>query len=259
MVSKLLAIAIASLLGWTACLAQSDNALVDKSRQAPAVPEAPARALTPEERGDILMARKMYREAIETFQTDPHKNAILYNKIGIAYHQLQQLDNARKYYERALKENPQYPEALNNLGTIAYARKSYRKAIRYYKKALVLSPKSASIYSNLGTAFFARRKYKEATAAYQQALVIDPDVFEHRSNFGTMLEDRNIEERAKFHYYLAKIYAKAGRDDLAMQYVRKALEEGFKDRNKLKDDPEFETLRKLPEFQTLMTVEPRVL
>jgi len=90
-------------------------------------------------------------------------------------------------------------------------------------------------------------------------MALDPDVFEHRGNFGTLLEDRNIEERAKFHYYLAKMYAKAGRDELAMQNVRKALEEGFKDKNKLEKDPEFEALRKLPEFQALMTAEPRVL
>ncbi|MBZ5578449.1 MAG: tetratricopeptide repeat protein [Acidobacteriia bacterium] len=258
MVSKPLAIAFASLLGCSLGVAQSDNALVDKTRQVPAVP-APARTLTAEDRGDIMMARKMYREAIEAFQSDPQKTAVLYNKIGIAYHQLQQLNNAKKYYERAVKQKPDYAEALNNLGTVYYAGKSYRRAISYYHKALRLSPNSASIYSNLGTALFARKKYQEATGAYQQAMALDPDVFEHRSNYGTLLEDRNIEERAKFHYYLAKMYAKAGRDELALQYVRKALEEGFKDKNKLNQDPEFEALRELPEFQTLLTVEPRVL
>ena len=69
----------------------------------------------------------------------------------------------------------------------------------------------------------------------------------------------NIEERAKFHYYLAKMYAKSGRNDMAMQYVRKALEEGFKDKKKLEEDPEFQALRDLPEFKDLLTAEPRVL
>jgi len=41
--------------------------------------------------------------------------------------------------------------------------------------------------------------------------------------------------------------------------VRKALEEGFKDKQKLNDDPEFEALRDTPEFQELLTMEPRVL
>ena len=90
-------------------------------------------------------------------------------------------------------------------------------------------------------------------------MAIDPEVFERRSNYGTLLEDRNIAERAKFHYYLAKMYAKSGRNDMAMQYVRKALEEGFKDKKKFEEEPEFQALQSLPEFKDLMAVEPRVL
>ena len=118
---------------------------------------------------------------------------------------------------------------------------------------------SASIYSNLGTAYFARKQYERATNAYQKALSLDPEVFEHKSNYGTLLHDRNVEERAKFHYYLAKMYAKSGRNELALQYVRKALEEGFKERNKFAEEPEFEALREIPEFKELLTLEPRVL
>lgn len=256
MVSKPFAIAFALLFSGWAGLAQSDSALLNKTAAVP--PPPAARALTPEERGDILMARKMYREAIESFQTST-PSAVVYNKIGIAYHQLQQLDNAKKYYERALKLKRDYAEALNNMGTVYYAKKSYRRAISYYQKALRLSPNSASVYSNLGTALFARKKYDDATEAYQKAMALDPEVFEHRSNYGTLLEDRNVEERAKFHYYLAKMYAKSGRNDMAMQYVRKALEEGFKDKKKFEEEPEFQALRSLPEFKDLLTTEPRVL
>ncbi|MCL4401688.1 MAG: hypothetical protein M1436_03355, partial [Acidobacteria bacterium] len=81
--------------------------------------------LTPERRGDILMVRKMYREAIETYREAP-QSAIVLNKIGIAYHQIAQLDMAKRYYERSIKLDPRYSEAINNLGTIHYARRSYR-------------------------------------------------------------------------------------------------------------------------------------
>lgn len=254
MVSRPFAIAFASIFLGCLGLAQSNSALADKT-----VPKPPARALSAEERGDIMMARKMYREAIDAFESDPQKSAVIYNKIGIAYHQLQQLDNARKYYQRALRAKRDYAEALNNIGTVYYAKKSYRRAISYYERALRITPESASIYSNLGTALFARKKYDQATEAYQKALAIDPEVFERRSNYGTLLEDRNVAERAKFHYYLAKMYAKSGRNDMAMQYVRKALEEGFKDKKKFEEEPEFQALQKLPEFKDLMAAEPRVL
>lgn len=222
----------------------------------PATPSAP---LTAEMRGDIFMARKMYREAVEAYSEGNTGSAVLVNKIGIAHHQMLQLDNARKQYERAIKMSPKYSEAINNLGTIYYAKKNYRRAITHYKRALVVSPNSASIYSNLGTAFFARKKYKDAFEAYQKAVELDPEVFEHRGTNGVLLQERSVEERAKFHFYLSKTYAKAGNAERALQYMRKAIEEGFKERNKFMEESEFTPLRELPEFKQLMTMEVRVL
>ena len=46
---------------------------------------------------------------------------VIVNKIGIAYHQMMNLDLARKHYERAVKLDPKYSEAINNLGTVYYA------------------------------------------------------------------------------------------------------------------------------------------
>ena len=74
-----------------------------------------------------------------------------------------------------------------------------------------------------------------------------------------LLEDRSVAERAKYHYYLAKTYAAAGMSDRALQYLRKAIEEGFKDKRKLEGDPEFAHMRESPEFQELLKLEPRVL
>lgn len=223
------------------------------------VAQTVATPLTPETRGDIFMARKMYREAIETYGSIQPPSPVTLNKMGIANHQMSNLDAAKKYYEKAIRANPTYAEAQNNLGTIYYAKKSYRRAIKCYKKALELSPYSASIYSNLGTAQFARRKYKEASEAYETALRLDPEVFERRSTQGVLLMERSVQERAKFHFYLAKTYAKGGQFERALQYMRKAIEEGFKDRSKFMEDHDFAELRKLPEFDALMKLEPRAL
>ncbi|MBY0502290.1 MAG: tetratricopeptide repeat protein [Bryobacteraceae bacterium] len=221
--------------------------------------ETPAATITTEMRGDIFMARKMYREAVDMYMQGARDSAVTWNKVGIAYHQMLNLDNARKNYEKAYKLNPQYSEAINNLGTFWYARKNYRRAISFYKRALALTPKSASIHSNLGTAYFARKKYDLAMASYQTALSLDPEVFEHRSSAGVLLQERSVTERAKFHYYLAKTYAKSGQFERALLYIRKALEEGFAEKNKLMEDAEFSELRKLPEFGELIKLEPRVL
>jgi len=259
---RFLAIVFGSSLVLGGALAQT-NSLVDGTKHVPVAPQ-----LSPEDRGDILMARKMYREAIDTFREASAGNPVLLNKIGIAYHQLaggansSQLDNARKFYEQALRLKPDYVEAMNNIGTVYYAKKSYRRAISWYNRALKVAPedsKSAPIYMNLGTAYFARKKYDDTNKAYQHALALDPDVFEHHGSFGVMLEERTVEERAKFHLYLAKLYAKDGRNELALQYLRKALEEGIKEKKKLEQEPDFAKLRDTKEFKELMATEQRVL
>jgi tetratricopeptide (TPR) repeat protein len=252
-----LAVSLAAILGAAGLQAQSNN-LVEGSRPAP----TPKPEVSLEMRGDIYMARKMYREAIDIFRTSPMPDPVLLNKTGIAYHQMMQLDNARKSYEAALKLRKDYVEAMNNLGTVYYAKKSYRRAISWYQRALKIAPqesRSASIYMNLGTAQFARKKYEAATVAYQSAMQIDPDVFERHGNFGVMLEERTVAERAKYHFYLAKLYAKDGRNELAIQYLRKSIEEGLKDKAKMLDEPEFAGIKETPEFKMLLTLEPRVL
>ncbi|HEX4594093.1 MAG TPA: tetratricopeptide repeat protein [Bryobacteraceae bacterium] len=232
----------------------------DEPKPAPATAAPPQKPIiSPEMRGDILMARKMYREAAEAYKEGPKDSAVLLNKTGIAYHQMLELAAAEKYYRLATRVNREYPEAINNLGTVYYARKGYRRAIGEYKKALRINPKSASIWSNLGMGYFARKEYVRAQESWQQAMALDPDVFENHGTQGVLLQERSVEERAKFHYFLAEGYAKKGQNDRALLYIRKALEEGFKDRKKLQEDPAFAALQDLPEFKQLMAMEPRVL
>lgn len=240
-------------------VAVCQSTLLDSTRLGkPAELEPQPQQLSPEARGDVFMARKMYREAIDAYREAP-ESAILWNKIGIGYHQMLQLNLAKKNYQHALKLDPKYSEAVNNLGTIDYAQKKYGSAIKRYHTALKLKPDTASYYSNLGTAYFAKKDYKNASLSYSTALHLDPDIFENHSTFGTTLQERSVSEFAKFHYYLARSYAKAGQNDRALLYIRKSLEEGFKDRRLYLEEPEFEVLRGTQEFKDLMTLEPRVL
>jgi tetratricopeptide (TPR) repeat protein len=206
-----------------------------------------------------MMARKMYRDAIDFYKPSAAKSAIMANKAGIAYHQLGDLDNAKKYYERAIKLDKLYPEAHNNLGTVHYAKKSYGNAIKSYERALALTPRAAPVWTNLGTAYFARKKYPEALRAYQLALEIDPDVFERRGSSGVMLQERSVEEKAMFYYTLAKSYAQAGDEERMIRYVRFALENGFKDRKRFLEEPEFAAFQENVVFKELLATEQHVL
>ncbi len=224
----------------------------------PTVPAKPAVTLSPEMRGDIFMARKMYREAIDMYRSVP-ETPVIDNKIGIAFHQMLDFKLAREWYQRAVHLKPDYGEAINNLGTVFYGQKQYKKSITYYKRALKSAGPTAAVYANLGASYFARRDFKQASRYYEKALAIDPEVLEHRGGFGTIMQERTVTDLALFHLYIAKAYAKAGKNDEALIYLRKALEEGLKERKKLPDVPEFAVLKDDPGFKLLLAQDPKPL
>src|SRR5271157_669384 len=140
MISRPLSVVVAAVVTGGCLLAQAGNSMVDAGKTpAASLPQTAAPdkpVITPELRGDIFMAKKQYREAIEAFKQGSPKDPVLWNKEGIAYHQMLQLDQALKSYQQAVKLKKDYQEAINNIGTIYYARKNYRRAITYYQRAL---------------------------------------------------------------------------------------------------------------------------
>lgn len=227
--------------------------------QPPAESTQPLRPLTPEERGDVYMARRMYREAIAAYKQGPQNSPVTWNKIGIAWHNLGEMSLARSNYEHAVKVDKHYAEAINNLGTVLYAQKRYKTAISRYRQALAIAPDRASFWSNLGTAYYSQGKFELMMQAYEKAFSLDPSIFEHKGSVGTEIQERTVADRARYHFEMARFYAKKGQDDLAILNLRKSLEEGFKEKDKVKAMPEFAALLLKPEFQEVMMLEPRVL
>jgi hypothetical protein len=60
------------------------------------------------------------------------------------------------------------------------------------------------------------------------------------------------EDRARYDYTVAKLYAKMGLSEQSLEYLRKAMEAGYKDLKNVYKDVEFTQLRKNPRFTELM-------
>jgi tetratricopeptide (TPR) repeat protein len=165
-----------------------------------------------------------------------------------------------KSYQQAVKVDPKYADAQNNIGTIWYQRKKYGKAVRAYEHAIKIRSDMAVLYSNLGYAYFGEHKYEDSIGAFRHALAIDPQLFEHTSSRGgSVLQDRSVSDRGKFYFLLAKSFAEAGNFDRALIYLRKAKEEGYAQLNEVKKDPAFAAVLKDPVVIDLLapkTVEP---
>ena len=219
---------------------------------------ATSRALGFEERADIYMARKSYEDAVDYYyralKQEHFANALLWNKLGIAYQQIQNYHAARKAYSQALRRQKNYTEPLNNIGTTYFMQEKYARSVKYYLKALELNPNSASYHLNLGTSYFHMKKYQESVEQYRAALNLDPNIFAARSSFGTTIEARGTDP--EYYFYLGKVFASLGRVDEAVRSLRRALEDGFKDRKRILNDPDFMKISQNPAYVELMNNPP---
>lgn len=219
----------------------------------PPAPDATSADL--EHQADQLRGDKLYLDALDYYQaalSKKNNDARLLNKIGITDLMIQRYKEARKYFERAIRADHEFADAYNNLGVIFYEAKKYGAAIKQYQSAIAKDSDSASFYSNLGAAYFSKRDFERAVSAYQHALEIDPDVFVRSSRSGVQAQLPSPEDRARYNYTVAKLYAKMGLSDQSLEYLRKAIEEGYKNLKNVYTDVEFAQLRKNPRFTELM-------
>lgn len=212
--------------------------------------------------GDRLRAEKAYLDALDYYRAALKKrpdSAEVYNKIGIAELQIQRYKEARKDFERAIKADRDFANAYNNLGAVYYEQKKYGPAIKQYKKALKLQPDVATYYCNMGAAFFAKKDFEESSVNYARALELDPDVLERHSRTGVSAQLPSPEDRARYAFVMAKLYAKTGAIDRSLEYLKKAMEEGYKNIGDVYKDSEFAGLRKDPRFTSLMEAKPMAI
>jgi len=228
---------------------------------APAIPDRNASATQLEVQGDELRAEKRFLDSIDFYDAALAKQptALLWNKKGMSYLLLQHPDKAAKCFDKAIKLDKNAPEGYNNRGYIEQMKKRYDKAIKYYLKAAKLRPSDAVFQYNIGSSYFCMHEYSKAADAYKAAFALDPDIFIRVSRMGTMAQATSPEDRAAFSFMVAKMYAKAGNVDRSLEYLRKAMENGYKHINDVYKDQEFATLRTDKRFEELMAQRPQPL
>lgn len=231
------------------------------------VPSPPLISLTDstpadlEHQGDVLRGQKRYLDAVDYYEAAISKQptSIRYNKLGMSYLFLQRDRQADKAFKHALQLDPQCAEALNNRGFVEQIEKNYGQASKFYEKALVIRPDAPTFHYNLASVYFARHKYQEAAQEYRAAYMLDPDIFERVSRMGILAQTSSPGDRAAFSFLVARMYAQAGDVDHSLEYLRKAMEEGFKNIKQIYTDSEFATLRTDKRFTELMEQKPQPL
>jgi len=99
------------------------------------------------ELASIYSDKKMFAQSITLFQkslkgvdAEEENLAPVHNALGFAYFCQEQYDMAIREYKEALRVNPEYVTAINNLGHVYERKKLTVQALQMYEEALKFEP-----------------------------------------------------------------------------------------------------------------------
>lgn len=211
-------------------------------------------AETAELKGDLARAREHFGEAVSQYRVavkaNP-KDPKLQNKLGIAYLQQGDRGAARKAFNQAVKYDPRFVNALNNLGAVNCLEKKYNPAIRYLKQALALDEMNASAHLNIAEAWMGLGEVDRAMTEYARALELNADILSGTPQ-GVMVHVNTPEQKARVDFLLAKAFAKRGNVEGALEYLRRAKENHFPYLSKVYEDQIFAALWTDPRLEKIV-------
>jgi tetratricopeptide (TPR) repeat protein len=158
---------------------------------APLPPDSAARFIA---MGNEALVQNQLPQAIRHFQAalelDRRSFPALFN-LALAWQQQGAWDQAKRWYEAALTVRPDHPEALSNLGAVAYAAGDWQTAVTRFTAAAEAvggrGREGAEYLYNLGTAYERLQQWGDARRAYQRALDNEPRHYGASYNLGTLL------------------------------------------------------------------------
>jgi tetratricopeptide (TPR) repeat protein len=179
-------------------------ARVDDSRTpAEAKPNASGTAREHLAQGRALLATGRINDAIAALSLAASLDSRLseaHSLLGVAYDRKGLHERARDAYDRAIRNDPEYAQTLNNLGFSLYQNGNYRAAVDKLKRAARLAPTDQRILNNLALAQIRLGKTDDAYKNFARA----GGEVTGRLNTAAMLERLGRDTEAIKHYEAAR-------------------------------------------------------
>ena len=96
-------------------------------------------------------------------------------RFGLLYITLQDLNNAFKYLDTALKLNKNHPQVLYQMGILLFSNDKFKESIEYLEKAQELGINTATLYLYLGISYDKTNKFDKAKENLEKAIILDPN------------------------------------------------------------------------------------
>ncbi len=182
------------------------------------------------------------RKAIDEYVTaiDLKKNDYdSYYKISELLRDLGKKDEAIEMLEKLVRNKPDMYEASCLLGDMLCEQERFKEAASVYENALKFRPADFELYYNLGIVYTRLNDFQMAKDMYERAASINHKLWGTKYNLGQLaliekeynlaeqyfkesLYDKNLE--AMSYYQLARIYARRGEKDKALEFLNKSIE-----------------------------------
>ena len=130
--------------------------------------------------GDPVAALALVEQAVAAVADDPRHQFVL----GQALQALRRWEKAIAAYDSALKLQPDFLDAWNNLGVCRQLSRQLPAAAAAYRRALALEPENAAVMGNLGAVLREMGSLSEAADMLRAAADRQPTVASHAINLG---------------------------------------------------------------------------
>lgn len=142
------------------------------------------------DRGDSLLLSKDYENAVRWYDRAIQENPndpVLYNNQGLALQRLGKLHEALRCFNRATELDDKYLLPWINKGNVLSELRRYNEAMQCYDKAIEIDPNDASAWNNKGNLSAILGRYDEANTYFEKALQSLPEYASAWNNKGDAL------------------------------------------------------------------------
>jgi tetratricopeptide (TPR) repeat protein len=193
-----------------------------------------------EQQGDILRARRFPEDALDFYKYALARGGnvpALLNKLGLTELEMRNIELARSYFQRAVKMDKKNGEAWNNLGAVEFIDGQAGSAVSDYKKAIKLKKHEPVFHANLATAYFETKNYGAARREIAVAMKLDPQIFDRQAGLGGVAAHvLSSEDRSRFSFEMAKLYAQNGLEEQMIHSLSVASEAGMDVQREMRRD-----------------------
>lgn len=214
--------------------------------------------------------RKHNEDALRTYEkgisVNPDSSMLLYNAATLL-DEMGDRERAVRYLYKSLEGDEQMEDAYNYLGVLLGQLGRYREAVQVFDRGIKIHERSYQLYFNRSIVLEMSRRLEDAVLSFEKAYELNNRDQALIYNYTAVLIKlrqytkamqiyktslSSYPDDAELYYGLSKVYAHMGEKDLAVDLLKKVLENDPSYRSRIKNDTDFKTLYRHEGYISLM-------